>query len=70
MIRIESFERQRIHRMLDLGAEGIMCPRISTVEEARKFVAGLSYPPEGQAEWQRWSGQQVLAKTSTAILKG
>ena len=48
VIRIESFERQRIHRMLDLGAEGIMCPRINSVEEARKFVSGLSYPPEGQ----------------------
>ena len=48
IIRIESFERQRIHRMLDLGAEGIMCPRINNVEEARKFVGGLSYPPEGQ----------------------
>lgn len=48
IIRIEGFERQRIHRMLDLGAEGIMCPRINNVEEARKFVSGLSYPPEGQ----------------------
>jgi 4-hydroxy-2-oxoheptanedioate aldolase len=48
IIRIESLERQRIHRMLDLGAEGIMCPRINNVEEARKFVSGLSYPPEGQ----------------------
>ena len=48
IIRIESFERQRIHRMLDLGAEGIMCPRINNAEEARRFVTGLSYPPDGQ----------------------
>jgi 4-hydroxy-2-oxoheptanedioate aldolase len=48
IIRVESFERQRIHRMLDLGAEGIMCPRINNVDEAKKFVSGLSYPPEGQ----------------------
>jgi len=47
IIRVESFERQRIHRMLDLGAEGIMCPRINNVEEARKFASGLLYPPEG-----------------------
>jgi 4-hydroxy-2-oxoheptanedioate aldolase len=47
IIRVESFERQRIHRMLDLGAEGIMCPRINTAEEARKFANGLHYPPEG-----------------------
>ncbi len=47
VIRIESFERQRTHRVLDLGAEGIMCPRISNPEEARKFALGLAYPPEG-----------------------
>lgn len=47
VVRVESFERQRIHRMLDLGAEGIMCPRINTVEEAVKFSAALRYPPEG-----------------------
>jgi len=47
IIRVEGFERQRIHRMLDIGAEGIMCPRINNVEEAKKFAAGLLYPPEG-----------------------
>ena len=47
VIRVESFERQRIHRMLDLGAEGIMCPRINNAEEAMKFASGLLYPPEG-----------------------
>lgn len=47
LIRVESFERQRIHRMLDLGAEGIMCPRINNGEEAMKFSRGLLYPSEG-----------------------
>lgn len=47
VVRIESFERQRIHRILDLGAGGIMCPRINNIEEARKFAAGLRYQPDG-----------------------
>ncbi len=47
VIRVESFERQRSHRVLDLGAEGIMCPRINHPEEARKFALGLTYPPDG-----------------------
>jgi len=47
IIRVEGFERQRIHRVLDLGAEGIMCPRIKTVEEAQKAVSALRYTPEG-----------------------
>ncbi len=47
IVRVESSERQRIHRVLDLGAEGIMCPRINNVAEAREVVSGLRYPPEG-----------------------
>ncbi|CAN5920591.1 HpcH/HpaI aldolase/citrate lyase family protein [soil metagenome] len=47
IIRVESAERQRIHRVLDLGAEGIMCPRVTTVEEAQRVVSALRYPPEG-----------------------
>lgn len=28
IVRVESHERQRAHRVLDLGAEGIMFPRV------------------------------------------
>lgn len=47
IIRVEGFARQRIHRVLDFGAEGIMCPRIKTAEEAQKAVSALRYTPEG-----------------------
>jgi 4-hydroxy-2-oxoheptanedioate aldolase len=47
IVRVESCERQRYHRVLDLGAEGIMCPRINTPEEARKAAAAIAYPPQG-----------------------
>ncbi len=47
IIRVESSERQRFHRVLDLGAEGIMCPRVGNVTEAEKVVSALRYPPEG-----------------------
>lgn len=47
VVRVESYDRQRIHRVLDLGAEGIMCPRINNVTEAKKAVTGLYYPPKG-----------------------
>jgi 2-keto-3-deoxy-L-rhamnonate aldolase RhmA len=45
--RVESHARQRAHRVLDLGAEGIMFPRVGSREEARAAVAGLRYPPHG-----------------------
>ena len=47
VVRVESFERQRFHRVLDLGAEGVMCPRIKTVEEARLAARAMRYQPAG-----------------------
>jgi 4-hydroxy-2-oxoheptanedioate aldolase len=47
LVRVESTERQRINRILDMGAEGIMCPRLSTATEAATVARALHYPPEG-----------------------
>ena len=47
IVRVESAESQRIHRVLDMGAEGIMCPKIGNPDDARKVVSGLHYPPFG-----------------------
>ncbi len=47
IVRVESHERQRAHRVLDLGAEGIMFPRVDSAAEAATAVAGLRYPPLG-----------------------
>jgi 4-hydroxy-2-oxoheptanedioate aldolase len=47
VVRVESTVRQRVHRVLDLGAHGIMFPRIDTPEEARAAVAAMRYPPQG-----------------------
>ncbi|MHC4241577.1 MAG: HpcH/HpaI aldolase family protein [Planctomycetota bacterium] len=46
-VRVESYQRQRFHRVLDLGAEGIMCPRINTLEEAQQAAKAIRYPPDG-----------------------
>jgi 4-hydroxy-2-oxoheptanedioate aldolase len=48
LVRVESAEPQRIHRILDMGAEGVMCPKINNLSEAKKVVNGLHYPPMGQ----------------------
>ena len=47
IVRVESYQRQRFHRVLDLGAEGIMCPRIYTLNDAEQAVKGVRYQPEG-----------------------
>lgn len=48
IVRVESLQRQRIHRILDMGAEGIMVPRINNAMEAKEVAGGLLYPPEGK----------------------
>ena len=47
IVRVESYQRQRFHRVLDFGAEGVMCPRICTPAEAELAVKAIRYQPEG-----------------------
>jgi 2-keto-3-deoxy-L-rhamnonate aldolase RhmA len=47
LVRVESDERSRAARVLDLGAEGIMFPRVESVEQARQAVTYLRFPPDG-----------------------
>jgi len=47
IVRVESTVRQRVHRVLDFGAHGIMFPRINSQEEAGAAVAAMRYPPAG-----------------------
>jgi 2-keto-3-deoxy-L-rhamnonate aldolase RhmA len=48
LVRPQSGERLRIGRALDLGAEGIVVPRLDTVEQVVEAVTFLRYPPTGQ----------------------
>lgn len=47
IVRVEGAARQRAHRVLDMGAHGIMFPRIDTEEDARGAIAAMRYPPTG-----------------------
>jgi len=47
IVRVESNARQRAHRVLDLGAHGIMFPRIDNDDQALDAVAAMRYPPDG-----------------------
>ncbi|MEU4233600.1 aldolase/citrate lyase family protein [Nonomuraea sp. NPDC026600] len=47
VVRVESTERIRAGRLLDLGAAGIMFPRVDTADEAAACVRHLRYPPAG-----------------------
>jgi 4-hydroxy-2-oxoheptanedioate aldolase len=47
VVRVESGERIRAGRLLDLGAVGVMFPRVDSAEEAAECVRHLRYPPAG-----------------------
>jgi 4-hydroxy-2-oxoheptanedioate aldolase len=47
LVRPQSSERLRIGRALDLGAEGVMIPRLETADEVREAVSYLRFPPAG-----------------------
>ena len=47
LARVGSNEPAQIMRLLDAGAWGIICPMISTAQQAQQFVAACRYPPLG-----------------------
>jgi 4-hydroxy-2-oxoheptanedioate aldolase len=47
MVRVPGNESSLIQKLLDSGADGIMCPMINTAEDAAAFVDACRYPPMG-----------------------
>jgi len=47
VVRVESAERIRMGRVLDLGAAGVMLPRMDSAEQVAEAVRHLRYPPRG-----------------------
>jgi 2-keto-3-deoxy-L-rhamnonate aldolase RhmA len=47
IVRVESAERIRSGRVLDLGAAGVMFPRLGGAQDVAGAVRHLRYPPDG-----------------------
>lgn len=47
LARVSNNDPAHIMRMLDAGAWGIICPMISTAQQAAQFVSACRYPPLG-----------------------
>ncbi len=48
ILRVASNDAVALKKALDLGAEGVLVPDVSTVEEAQAAVAACLYPPRGR----------------------
>lgn len=47
LVRVPSLDPARIMHCLDAGAYGIVCPMVSTPQDAAALVAACRYPPTG-----------------------
>ena len=73
LVRPQSGERLRIGRALDLGAHGIMVPRIDLAEQAREAISFMRYPPDGTrglALSTRGAGLGELGHTDVRAITG
>jgi len=48
VVRTASQDAVEIQQLLDLGADGVLVPRIGSAEEAAAVVRAARYPPEGR----------------------
>ncbi len=68
IVRVPSRDYQHMARAMDMGAEGIMLPMVSTPEEARAIVDSVKYVPQGKRgvalgiAHDAYRGGDVLAK--------
>lgn len=66
LVRVPSNDAVAIKRILDIGAQDLIVPMVSSADEARAAVAATRYPPEGvrgvgsalarSARWNRVDG--------------
>ncbi len=47
LVRVPAAERIRVGRALDMGAEGLMIPRLETVADVSETTSWMRYPPDG-----------------------
>lgn len=47
LVRVPGANPKEVERVLDAGADGVIVPKLRSVERVREFVASAYYPPEG-----------------------
>lgn len=73
LVRVPSLDPARIMHLLDAGAYGIICPMISTPEQAAELVAACRYPPTGNRSFGPsrgllYGGKDYVAQANETVL--
>jgi 4-hydroxy-2-oxoheptanedioate aldolase len=73
IVRVPGNDSSIIQRVLDAGADGVMCPMVNNRAEAERFVSAVRYPPLGTrsigpyrtggslVEYFRGANEQIIA---------
>ena len=56
LVRVPDKQYPYIARALDVGAQGIMVPRLRSAEDVREVVNIIKYPPTGRTRLFFWQG--------------
>ena len=77
VVRVPTNDPVIIKQVLDLGAQNVLVPMVSTPEQARAAVEAVHYPPRGQrgvgsalarsARWNRIPGYLVEAESHVSL---
>jgi 4-hydroxy-2-oxoheptanedioate aldolase len=51
LARVPWLDPAQVMKALDAGAEGIICPMVSTADQAAQLVSYLRYPPDGMRSY-------------------
>lgn len=60
LVRVSVDDFAQAARMLDCGAAGVVAPMINSVEDARRLVAHVKYPPLGQRSFGPGRAMQLV----------
>ncbi|CTQ49487.1 HpcH/HpaI aldolase family protein [Jannaschia donghaensis] len=73
LVRVPSNDAAQIMHLLDAGAYGIICPMISTPEDAAALVAACRYPPTGKRSFgpsrgMLFGGPDYVAEADATVM--
>ncbi len=60
LVRVANNDMGLIGRALDAGAQGIVCPLVSTPDDTERLVQAVKYPPRGVRSWGPFRGKYLI----------
>jgi 4-hydroxy-2-oxoheptanedioate aldolase len=70
LVRVADNDPGLVGRVLDAGAQGVICPLINSVDDAERFVRAVKYPPRGSRSWGPYRAQLNVAKDYVTCANG